>query len=185
MRTAALTVAAILAVVMCSCGKKGKRAESELSEKMLAGDITESFLSEVRYKRITDGRGASMQGGGEPAHEILKLDAAYYNPLATHWVGIKSLDPIPGMGTDLFFRYKLNAELYADAESAKTREEEFEAVYREHLKEGGSKLSKTFMPAFYFSYGRVFYLATTDMAASLDSNETGKLKFAIIKNLGE
>ncbi len=168
------------------CGEKQvaeKHTADVAVEKMLVGEIAETVLAEMRYKRITDGNGTTVQGGADFTHEALKHDAETYKPLATHWAGIKSLDPIPGHGNDTFFRYKIIAELYPDIESAKRRDAEFDASYRKHIEERHDSVSKTLLPVTHFAHGRVFYLLTTDMAASWDDNEAGKIRFAILRHL--
>lgn len=171
--------------MLCGCEKK-QEATKSTPVKALVGDITESILSEIRYKRITDRAGSTVQGGVKPPHEILELDALHYKPLASHWVGIKSLDPIPGKGSDGFFRYTLTAELYPDEETSKRRDDEFDATFRKHLENDGNHgttLSKKYNPVLHFSYERVFYLLATDVSDASDPNEVGKLKFALIKHL--
>lgn len=173
-----------LCLLSTGCGKKSvsESAPAE-AEKMLVGEIAESVLAEMRYKRITDGNGGTVQGGSDFPHEALKLDAETYKPLAVQWAGIKSLDPIPGHGTDTFFRYKIIAELYPNADSAKKRDEEFDATYRKHVEREMEAVSKTMIPVTHFAHGRVFYLLTTNMAASSDDNEAGKLRFALLQHL--
>lgn len=181
---------AFFAIMLSACEKEGEVAVPDapaISPKMLVGDIEESILPVIHYKRITDSRGASLRGGHGSFHEIFELDALRYKPLATHWAGIKSLDPIPG-STDLYFRYNVIAELYADAETATKRESEFDAVYMEHLEKAGSdrsSIGKMVIPVLHFSHERVFYLFVTDMAASSNRNEAGKIKFGILKELTE
>ena len=155
----------------------------EPAEKMLVGEIAETVLAEMRYKRITDGNGGTVQGGADFPHEALKLDAETYKPLALQWAGIKSLDAIPGHGDDTFFRYKIIAELFRDAGTAQRRDAEFEATYRKHVAERRDSVSKTLLPVAHFAHGRVFYLLTTNMAASSDGNEAGKLRFALLRHL--
>lgn len=41
------------------------------------------------------------------------------------------------------------------------------------------------MPTVHFSHGRVFYLLITDLSASWDEGETGRLKFTLMKLLTE
>jgi len=171
-----------LALMICACGEKSGTTSVPAAE-ALVGDLAESVLSEIRYKRITDRAGSTVRGGERPPHPILELDAKRYKPLATHWAGIKSLDPIPGHGDRTFFRYTLTAELYPDAGSAKRRDDGFDAAYAGHMGDGGTMLSKEFRPVLHFSHERVFYLLATDMSASADPNETGKLKFALLKHL--
>lgn len=179
--------ALFLCLLSLGCGEKPV-AEStpveEAAEGILVGEIAETVLAEMRYKRITDSNGGTVQGGGNFPHEALKLDAEIYKPLAVQWAGIKSLDPIPGHGTNTFFRYKIIAELYPDSESAKRRDAEFDATYRKHMDRAGS-VSKELIPVAHFAHGRVFYLLTTDMAASSDANEVGKVRFALMRHLTE
>lgn len=155
----------------------------EPAEKMMVGEIAESVLAEIGYKRITDGNGGTVQGGADYPHEVLKRDTEMHKPLSVQWAGIKSLDPIPGHGTDTFFRYKIIAELYPDAETAERRDAEFDASYRKHVARDMEAVSKTMIPVAHFAHGRVFYLLTTNMAASSDGNEAGKLRFALLRHL--
>jgi hypothetical protein len=176
---------AFLCLLTFGCGEKPVSKSTpveEAAEGMLVGEITESVLAEMRYKRITGGNGTTVQGGADFPHEALKLDAATYKPLAVQWAGIKSLDPIPGHGTDTFFRYKIISELYPDAESAKRRDAEFEATYQKHVDKSWS-VSKELIPVTHFAHGRVFYLLTTDMSASSDANEVGRIRFALLRHL--
>lgn len=176
---------AFLCLLSLGCGEKpvSKRTPvEEVGEGMLVGEIAESVLAEMRYKRITDGNGGTVQGGGDFPHEALKLDADIHKLLAVQWAGIKSLDPIPGHGTDTFFRYRIIAELYPDEESAKKRDAEFDATFRKHMDRSGS-VSKELLPVTHFVHGRAFYLLTTDMSASSDRNEVGKIRFALLRQL--
>jgi len=178
-------VGAFLCLLTLGCGEKPVSKSTpveEAAEKMLVGEIAETVLAGMRYKRITDGNGTTVQGGADLPHEALKLDAETYKPLAVQWAGIKSLDPIPGHGTDTFFRYKIISELYPDAEFAKRRDAEFEATYRKHVDRSWS-VSKQLIPVTHFAHGRVFYLLTTDMSASSDSNEAGRIRFALLLHL--
>ncbi len=168
------------------CGDKPvveKAPAEKAAENLLVGEIAETVLAEMRYKRITDGNGGTVQGGGDYPHEVLKRDAQIYKPLAVQWAGIKSLAAIPGHGSDTFFRYKIIAELYPDAESAMERDAEFDATYRKHVEREMEAVSKTMIPVTHFAHGRVFYLLTTDMSASSDDNEAGKLRFALLRHL--
>ncbi len=171
-----------LCLLTLGCGEKPVSESAPAAERMLVGEIPESVLAEMRYKRITDGNGGTVQGGSDFPHEALKLDAETYKPLALQWAGIKSLDPIPGHGTDTFFRYKIIAELYPDAESAERRDAEFDATYRKHVDKSGY-VSKTLLPVTHFAHGRAFYLLTTDMSASSDANEVGRIRFALLRHL--
>ena len=173
---------AFLCLLTLGCGEKPVTESAPAAEKLLVGEIEETVLAGMRYKRITDGNGGTVQGGGDFPHEALKLDAEIYKPLAVQWAGIKSLDPIPGQGTDTFFRYKIISELYPDAESAKRRDAEFDATYRKHVDRSWS-VSKQLLPVTHFAHGRVFYLMTTDMAASWDDNEAGRIRFALLRHL--
>jgi hypothetical protein len=178
-------VGAFLCLLTLGCGEKPVSKSTpveEAAEKMLVGEIAETVLAGMRYKRITDGNGTTVQGGADLPHEALKLDAETYKPLAVQWAGIKSLDPIPGHGTDTFFRYKIISELYPDAEFAKRRDAEFEATYRKHV-DRSYPVSKQLLPVTHFAHGRVFYLLTTDMSASSDANETGRIRFALLRHL--
>jgi len=175
---------AAICITAVACGKKagmdpGK--DTTTAGMMLVGEIAESVLPEIRYKRLS--YGGSVQGGGEHHNEMLKRDALRYKPLATQWAGIKSLEPIPGHGKNTFFRYDIIAELYPDAESAKRREDEFDAGFRAYVEGGNSYAAKISNPTVHFSYGRVFYVLITDMSASRDGNETGRLEFAMLKHL--
>lgn len=130
--------------------------------------------------------GSSVRGGDKPPHEIFALDALRYKPLDSHWAGIKSLDPIPGHGSDTFFRFTIIAELYSTTEAAKQRDAEFDSVYSEHVRSAGNapeRITKSVIRVSHFAHGRVFYVLTTDMSASADPNEAGKLKFAIMRHL--
>lgn len=156
--------------------------EKPVTESTPVEETAETVLAGMRYKRITEGNGGTVQGGGDFPHEALKLDAEIYKPLAVQWAGIKSLDPIPGHGTDTFFRYQIIAELYPVADSAKKRDAEFDATFRKHVDKSGY-VSKTLLPVTDFAHGRVFYLLTTDMSASSDRNEVGRIRFALLRLL--
>jgi hypothetical protein len=175
-----------LCILTLGCGEKPvskSTAVEEAAENPLVGEIAESVLAEMRYKRITDGNGTTVQGGATAPHEALKMDAEIYKPLAVQWAGIKSLDAIPGHRDKTFFRYKIIAELYPDAETAQRRDAEFDATYRKHIVERRDSVFKTLLPVTHFAHGRVFYLMTTDMAASWDDNEAGKIRFALLRHL--
>ncbi len=175
---------AILSLFILGCEKQPAATNStESAPKPLVGDFTEAILPEIRYKRITDKSGSSIQGGDIYPDEHIGLDANFQHALAVHWAGIKSLDPIPGKGNDLFFRFKFIAELYPDAEAAQRRDAEFEANFREQIKNDRENTTKRFSPVTHFSHDRTFYLLATDMSASNDKNEAGKLKMALIKHL--
>lgn len=138
---------AMVSVIVLSCGKKtGEPSVKDAGPavRLLVGEIAESVLPEIHYKRLS--YGGSVQGGGEHRNEMLKLDALIYKPLATQWAGIKSLEPIPGKGGNTFFRYDLIAELYPDAVAAKRREAEFDARFRAYLDAGGAETAKGSMP---------------------------------------
>jgi hypothetical protein len=177
---------AILTLFILGCEKKYAATNStEPAPKPLVGDFTEAILPEIRYKRITDKNGSSIQGGDTYPDESIGLDANFQHALAVQWAGIKSLDPIPGKGNDLFFRYKFISELYPDPESAQLRDADFEANFREQIKNDRDNTTKRFFPVTHFSHDRIFYLLATDMSASIDKNEAGKLKMALIKHLNE
>lgn len=178
-----LILGAVLCLMAEGCGKKtGEPSVKDTGSvtRLLVGEIAESALQEIRYMRLD--YGGSVQGGGEHRNEMLKLDALRYHPLATQWAGIKSLEPIPGMG-ESYFRYDIISELYPDMESASRREAEFDAGFRAYLEGGGSDAAKGSTPTVHFSHGRVFYVLITDMSASWDENETGRLKFTLMKFL--
>jgi hypothetical protein len=176
-----------LCLLTLGCGEKpvskSTPAEEE-SERMLVGEIAETVLAEMRYKRITDGNGGTVQGGATAPHEFLKQQAENHKPSAIQWAGVKSLDPIPGKGSNTFFRYKIISELYPDAESAKRRDEGFDAAFRKLIEEDGyNHTYKAIQPVTHFAHGRLFYLLTTDMSASSDPNEAGKIRFALLRHL--
>lgn len=176
---------AFLCLLTLGCGEKPvseKSPAEEAAESMLVGEIAETVLAEMRYKRITDGNGGTVQGGADFPHEALELDAESYKPLSVQWAGIKSFDPIPGHGADTFFRYKIISELYPDEDTAKRRDTEFDATFRKHVDKSGY-VSKTLLPVTHFAHERVFYLLTTDMSASSDANEVGRIRFALMRHL--
>jgi hypothetical protein len=157
---------AMVCLLFLGCGEKPvskSTAVEEAAENPLVGEIAETVLAEMRYKRITDGNGGTVQGGADFPHQALKMDAEIYKPLAVQWAGIKSLDAIPGHRDKTFFRYKIIAELYPDAETAQRRDAEFDATYRKHVEREMEAVSKTMLPVTHFSHGRVFYLLTTDI----------------------
>lgn len=183
---AAHLLSPILWLGLCGCEKKSVTESSPKENpatRMLAGDIAESVLPEMRYKRITDRNGGTVQGGSDFPHEILRKDAETHKPQAVQWAGIKSLDPILGQGGDTYYRYRIIAELYADEESAKRRDESFDATYRKHVEREMEMVSKAMIPCVHFTHGRIFYLLTTDMAASSDPNEAGRIRFALLRQL--
>lgn len=172
---------AFLILFLGGC-KEQPAASAEPPAKPLIGDFTEAILPEIGYKRITDRSGNSIQGGDKYPDPSIGLDPAH-TPLAVHWAGIKSLDPIPGKGNDTFYRYKFIAELYPDAESARRRAEGFEANFRDQLKASRGSETKRFFPVTHFAHDRVFYLLATDMSASIDDNEAGRIKWALLRQL--
>jgi hypothetical protein len=68
---------ALVCLLFLGCGEKPvskNTAVEEAAENPLVGEIAESVLAEMRYKRITDGNG-TVQGGATAPHEALKMDA--------------------------------------------------------------------------------------------------------------
>lgn len=184
-RPAHFLAGAFLCLLSPGCGEKQVTKNTpEQAEKRLVGEIAETVLAEIRYKRITDGNGGTVQGGATAPHDFLNRQAEIHKPQSIQWAGIKSLDPIPGHRGNTFFRYKIIAELYPDADAAKRRDEGFDAAFRKLIEEDGfNHTYKAIQPVTHFAHGRVFYLLTTDMTASSDPHEAGKLRFALLRHL--
>jgi len=172
---------ALLILFLGGCEKQSA-SKSEPVPKPLVGDFTEAILPEIRYKRITDRSGSSIQGGDTYPDPSIGLDPAH-TPLAVHWAGIKSLAPIPGQGNDTFYRYQFIAELYPDPESAQRRDAGFDANLRRQIEGDRTNMTKRFFPVTHFAHDRVFYLLATDMSASIDQNESGRIKWALLRHL--
>lgn len=181
------TIVTFFILGLCSCQQKKNDSGTQSVEshaRVLVGEIPFSWLDEIHYRQNSNNPSDVVQGG-EFVHNIFMLDSQKYKPVASQWIGIKSLDQIVGK-EGLYYRYSVTAELYDSKTKATQRNTEFEDRYKKHIVEGTLEMEgKAFVPVIHTAHGKVFYVFTTDMSASWSGAEVGRLKFSLLNTLNK